>query len=263
MRRFLLNLLASAALALGLTSTASADPALFIYSTIDALLSGAYDGDLTVRELAMKGNFGLGTYNGLDGEMVLLNGTFYHVKADGSVGIASPGTKVPLAYVLPFNAAGGVNLGNASPPRPLAALEAVIDAQLVNKNHFYGVKVAGQFSGVTTRAIAPQVRPYKPLAEVSKTQVVFKREAVDGTLVGIRSPAFSKGISVPGWHWHFISEDKAFGGHVLAATLIAGSVVVAHVGDVTIKLPDSQDFAAADQTKDRSKELHEVETDKR
>lgn len=259
--RFLFNLV-SACLALCLASTAAADPTLFVYSTIDALLAGAYDGDLTVGELSKRGNFGLGTYNRLDGEMVLLNGVFHHVKADGSVVVASPATKVPLAYVLPFTAAGGFTLDEASPAKTLAELERVIDAQLVNKNLFVAAKVAGRFAAISTRAIAPQIRPYRPLAEVAKEQVVFKREAVDGTLVGLRSPAFSTGFSVPGWHWHVISDDKSFGGHVLSATLAAGSVVISPVGDVTIRLPRTTDFADADQSKDRSKELHQVESDK-
>jgi len=261
--RFLFNLIAPA-LALCLASPASAEPALFVYSTIDALLAGAYDGDMTVQELGTKGNFGMGTYNRLDGEMVLLNGVFHHVHADGSVSVADPRTKVPLAYVLPFPAdtAMGLTLDDAAPPRPLAELEAIIDRQLRNKNLFFGVKVAGRFSDMSTRAIAPQVRPYKPLAEVSKTQAVFKRAAVAGTLVGIRSPAFSKGLSMPGWHWHFISDDKAFGGHVLAASLVAGSVAMVQVGDVTLKLPTTDDFANADQTRDRSRELQQVQTGK-
>lgn len=261
--KFLFNLIASA-LALCVASPASADPALFVYSTIDALLAGAYEGDLTVKELGTKGNFGMGTYNRLDGEMVLLNGVFYHVRADGTVSVADPRTKVPLAFVLPFtaDAARGFTVDEAAPPKPLADLEANIDKQLPNKNLFYGVKVAGRFAGMSTRAIAAQVRPYKPLAEVVKTQNVFTRAAVAGTLVGIRSPAFSKGISQPGWHWHFVSDDTSFGGHVLAASVVAGSVAIAQVDDVTLKLPTSGDFANADQTKDRSGELQKVQAPK-
>ena len=49
------------------------------YSTIDALLSGVYDGNMSVAELKTRGNFGLGTFNGIDGEMIIVenkkNGT--------------------------------------------------------------------------------------------------------------------------------------------------------------------------------------------
>lgn len=248
------------ALALG---SRAQEPALYVYSTIDALLAGAYDGDLTVRQLATKGNFGLGTYNHLHGEMVLLDGTMHHVKADGTVTVADPGERVPLAYVVPFVPTDTFVVESPASARPLAELEASIDARLPNKNLFYAVRVSGAFANVSTRAIAPQVRPYRPLAEVAKEQVVFKRAEVAGSLVGFRSPAFSKGISVPGWHWHFISDGKDYGGHVLAGSLVRGVVTVASVRKFDVQLPANDDFAKADQTQDRSAELHQVESDKR
>jgi len=241
----------------------AAEPALYVYSTIDALLAGAYDGDLTVQQLATKGDFGLGTYNRLHGEMVLLGGTFWHVKADGTVSKADPNERVPLAYVVPFQPASSYAVEASSSAMPLAELEALIDGKLPNKNIFYAVKVSGDYSNVATRAIAPQTRPYRPLAEVSKEQVVFKRADVAGTLVGIRSPAFSKGISVPGWHWHFISDAKEFGGHMLSGSLVKGVVTVARVRKLDVQLPDTDDFAKADQAKDRAVELQQVESDKR
>ncbi len=238
-------------------------PVLYVYSTIDALLAGAYEGDLTVRQLATKGDFGLGTYNHLNGEMVLLGGTMYHVKADGTVAIADPDEHVPLAYVVPFQPSDTFVVEASAAAKPLTELETAIDARLANKNLFYAVKVSGAFVNVSTRAIAPQARPYRSLAEVSKEQVVFKRTEVAGSLVGLRSPSFSKGISVPGWHWHFISDGKDYGGHVLAGSLVRGVVKVAPVREFDVQLPASDDFAKADQTKDRSAELHQVESGRR
>ena len=58
---------------------------LFQASTIAALLEGAYDGDLSFAELAEHGDLGLGTLNGLDGEMIALDGRFYRADVDGSV----------------------------------------------------------------------------------------------------------------------------------------------------------------------------------
>ncbi len=236
---------------------------MYIYSTIDALLAGAYDGELTVKQLAAKGDFGLGTYNRLNGEMVALGGTFWHVLADGTVAKADQNERVPLAFVLPFRPSTSFAVKASDQAMPLAQLEALLDGKLANKNVFYAVKVSGEYGDVSTRAIAPQTRPYRPLAEVSKEQVVFRRAAVAGTLVGIRSPAFSKGISVPGWHWHFISDAKDFGGHVLAGSLIKGEVAVAEVRAFDVQLPATDDFAQADQAKDRAAELHEVESGKR
>ena len=49
------------------------------------ILSGNYDGALTVAQYKAAGNFGIGTFEGLDGEAVLLDGVVYQVKGDGSV----------------------------------------------------------------------------------------------------------------------------------------------------------------------------------
>jgi acetolactate decarboxylase len=235
------------------------EPSLYVYSTIDALLAGAYDGEQTIANLKKKGDFGLGTFNHLDGEMVASDGVFYHIQGNGAVSVAKPEDKVPLAYVLPFLPNGGFPIGKNTPTGQLLDLESLVDARLGNKNLFYAVKIIGQFHDVTTRAIFAQIRPYKPLSEVSKTQSIFKRPNVDGTLIGIRSPAFTKGISVTGWHWHFISEDKSFGGHVLALGVTQGDVTFSSISRFDVDLPKTDDFAAADQSKDRAAELSSVE----
>ena len=235
---------------------------LYTYSTIDALLSGAYDGDLTIGELGRKGDFGLGTFNRLDGEMIALGGVFYHFQADGSMRIANPSDKTPLAYVLPFKPTMAFALEPAVQATSLPTIEAFLDAKLPNKNLFYAVDITGDFADITTRSIAAQVRPYKPLAELVKTQNLFNRTRVSGTLVGIRSPGFSKGFSVAGWHWHFISNDRSYGGHVLKIGSSKGMVKITPVNRVDLELPGTEDFANSEQTKDRAAELLSVEKEK-
>ncbi len=251
------SLFAGVMFAAASSASIAAPPALYVYSTIDALLAGAYDGELTVKQLGTKGNFGIGTYNRLDGEMVVHGGKFYHVRADGSVRVAKPSDRVPLAYVLPFVPTQTVTVAATA---TLPELEAFADTQIKNKNMFYAVEIKGKFVGMSTRAIPAQNRPYRALAEVAKTQAVFTRDAIAGTLVGIRSPGLSKGISVPGFHWHFISDDKKFGGHVLSTGIASGVARLAMVRRLEVELPTNQDFAAADQSKDRAAELHQVES---
>ncbi|MFZ6690352.1 acetolactate decarboxylase [Undibacterium sp. SXout20W] len=229
---------------------------LYQYSTIDALLAGAYEGDITVSELAKHGNFGIGTYNRVDGEMILLDGVFFKVKGSGKVELANPQEHSPLAIVTDFKTDTRVDLSDA---KTLAELEAKLDASLVNKNLFYAIRIEGEFDGMTTRAIYPQDKPYKPLAEVSKTQSVFKIGATKGQLIGFRSPAFVKGFNVPGYHWHFLSADHNSGGHVLALQLLTGHAQIATISAVELKVPTSDSFMNADQSKDRSQELHAVE----
>ena len=73
-------------------------------STMGALLQGVYDGEVTIRELLHHGDFGVGTFNRLDGEMVVLDGVCYQLRSDGSATIADPEQKTPFAAVTWFHA---------------------------------------------------------------------------------------------------------------------------------------------------------------
>jgi acetolactate decarboxylase len=240
----------------GVTARAEADPQLYAYSTIDALLAGAYDGELTIEQLGTKGDFGIGTFNGLEGELIALDGLFYRAQADGSLVAAKPGDQTPLAYVTRFRATQTFRPGASM---SLVDLEKWLDEQMQNLNMFYAVRIEGAFRDVSVRAVTHQVKPYRPLAEVISTQSIHDHTSTRGVLIGIRSPAFSKGISVPGYHWHFLTEDRKHGGHVLKLTLVEGTAGLATLGGLELELPRTEGFALADQTKDRSIETKRVE----
>jgi len=246
---------------LTLAGVARADGAgsqsLYVYSTINALLAGAYEGDQTVGSVRQHNDFAIGTFNGLDGELVAWDGVFFHVRADGSVKPASDDERIPLVYALPFKPTVSSELG-ADAAGSLKALEASLDKQLANPNAFWAVQIRGRLASVTTRAIPRQARPYVPLAEAAKHQATWTRTDLDGTLIGLRSPAFSAGISVPGWHWHFVSGDKSIGGHVLAGSLSSGVLRAQELTRMQLELPATSDFLAVDQ-RDRSSELKQVE----
>jgi acetolactate decarboxylase len=256
-RRPLAWLLLAATLSVaGGRANAQPAPSLYVYSTLDALLAGTYDGDLTIRELRTKGDFGIGTYNRLDGEMVAVDGVFYHAKADGSVILARPRERTPLAYVTRFDPTQTIKAETA---RSLNELENWLDSRLLNLNLFYAIRIEGIFRDVSVRAVAPQVKPYKAMVEVVKTQSIHNYPTTRGVLIGIRSPAFSKGVSVPGYHWHFLTQDRQHGGHVLKLTLAEGIVQVEAISKMVLELPKNEAFAHADQAKDRTEETKQVE----
>ena len=109
--------------------------ALFQASTVSALLDGAYDGDLTFADLASQGDTGLGTLNGLDGEMIAVDsvvaiaekvaaGEISQAAADEALRLlSSPGT----GTVSPTAAGAG---GEPDPTAELIAAEADADAAL-------------------------------------------------------------------------------------------------------------------------------------
>jgi acetolactate decarboxylase len=229
---------------------------LFQYSTIDALLAGAYEGQLTNGDLKKQGDLGVGAFNDMDGEMVVLEGRVYQVTADGKVAPAPDAGKTPFATVTRFTPAKAVAIPKAA---NLEEVTKLIDASLPTKNIFYAVKIEGRFSRVKARALARQKRPYPPLALVVEKQSVFNFTDVEGTLLGFRCPPFAKGVNVPGYHLHFLTKDRTRGGHVLDCSLENLTVQIDPTLKFTLVLPDNQDFYRLELDQDRSNELHKVE----
>lgn len=229
---------------------------LFQVSTIDALLIGDYEGSVTFSDLGSYGDFGLGTFDALDGEMVAFEGTFWQVRADGSVN-AVPGTMTtPFSVVTWFDPDQTFSLDG---PVNLTGIEAAVDAHRDSPNYFSAVLVDGTFDTVTVRSVPRQEEPYPPLADAVLNQSVYTYASVEGTLVGFWSPAYVSGINVPGYHLHFISDDRTMGGHVLGCTLLSGNVALDTTPRFQMALPDTVSFSSADLTGDRTDELAKVE----
>jgi acetolactate decarboxylase len=226
-------------------------------SIINALMLGRYDGVTPVADLLRLGDFGLGTVDRLDGELIILDGRAYQARGDGSVADAA-GMTTPFAVVTPFDADGSLP---CPPSRSLTDLEAALDAALPWKNSFVAIRIEVDLESVTIRSVPRQDPPYRPLEEVSKAQSVWTREGAKGTLLGIRSPAWVAGLTVPGHHWHFLSADHDFGGHVLDVRIRSGTIRYDICREWRILLPDdSPGFDAADLTPDLSRELKRVES---
>src|SRR5512133_2177533 len=112
---------------------------------------------------------------------------------------------------------------------------------------------------VKTRSVPSQVKPYKPLTEIVKTQPVFDLKNLEGTIVGFRCPSYAKGINVPGYHLHFLAADHKSGGHVLDFRIDRAKVEISDLTTVLLILPTDKSFYGADLTPDREKELRAVE----
>jgi acetolactate decarboxylase len=190
-------------------------------SVIDALTIGRYGGVMPIPELLRCGDFGLGTLDHLDGELIVLDGRAYQARGDGVVVEVGSDRSTPFAIVTPF-----VPEGEFPCPRVgnLSDLDARLDDGLGQKNHFLAVRVDGRFAAITLRSVRRQEPPYRPLGDVVKRQSVWTHRDLNGTLVGVRSPAWVGGLSVPGYHWHFLSDDRTVGGHVLDCRVSEGRV---------------------------------------
>lgn len=236
--------LAALAACLLLVSAARAgDDTIFQYSTIDALVAGVFDGDMTFAELARHGDLGLGTFNALDGEMVAFDGRFWRITHDGTVHAVAPEETTPFATVTPFQADSSFALEGGL---DAAALGALLDSSLTDRNTPVAVRIDGVFTALTIRAPERQEQPYPGLAQALESQNTWQHTNIAGTMVGFWFPAWMASIDPPVWHLHFLSDDRTVGGHVLA--LETGEVTVAldRSPDLSLVLPRTAAFADAE-----------------
>ena len=202
---------------------------LYQYSTMSAFISGVYSGDLTPQELKKHGNFGTGTFNGIDGELILLDGVIYQAKEDGRIIKVKKGVEIPFAAVNYFKPS--IN-GSLEKPLSLKELTEYLDLLIPDKNSIFAIRVEGEFSSADTRSIEKQKEPYTPFEEVVKNQHVNKFNGIRGTLVGYYFPDFMKELDVAGYHFHFLSRDRKRGGHLLDCNITKGDIRIEKVDGV-------------------------------
>ncbi|MHC1756974.1 MAG: acetolactate decarboxylase [Methanosarcina sp.] len=229
---------------------------LYQVSTIDALLQGVYDGVLPVSELETHGDFGIGTFDGLEGEMLALDGNYYQIKIDGIAYPVSGEMLTPFATVTYFETDESFRLEK---PVNLTELEDFLDLNLPSENLFYAVRVDGNFSYIKARSVPRQEKPYPKLADAVSTQSVFEFENISGTLVGFRAPEYVKGVNVPGYHLHFITADRSAGGHVLDLKMENGDTALDITSAFFMELPASGDFYNVELGQDLQADMEKVE----
>jgi acetolactate decarboxylase len=211
---------------------------LYQTSLMSALMAGIYEGQVTYGEIRKHGDFGLGTFNDLDGEMVGFDGKFYQLRSDGSARPVTGDQKTPFAVVTFFTPEQELDVARrVTKDDLLAMIEKATDANLFN-----AVRVDGIFDEVRTRTVQRQVRPFPPLTEAAKHQTEKVFTDVEGTLAGFRSPAYAQGIGVAGFHLHFLRQDRKAGGHALDYRLRSGKVQICTVHDLRVELPTSAEF---------------------
>ncbi len=232
---------------------------IFQTSTIGALMEGVYDGNFTYGELKKHGDFGLGTLNDLDGEMIGLGGVFYQVRSDGKVYVVPDTARTPFAAVTFFEPDRSLTLAK---PLGCKELESYLETLLPSKNIFYALKIEGSFDYVKTRSVPRQKKPFPPLTEVVKHESFFEFNDIKGTMVGFWLPEYMKDINTTGFHLHFITGDKGAGGHVLDCTASNVSIEIDYSRDFDMSLPETSDFYNADLNKTSGSVVNKVENGK-
>ena len=229
---------------------------LFQASTIGALLDGAYVGDVDFARLAEHGDLGLGTLNGLDGEMIAVDGRFYRADVDGTIDEVGKADQTPFAVTVWFEPTVEFELDE---PLENDEFLAELDQHLPAGANSCALRVDGEFDLVHARSVPRQEPPYRPLAEVVADQHVFDFRKASGTLVGFRFPDFAEGLEVGGYHLHFISDDRSRGGHVLSCTPAHVRVQIDPSNDLHVELPPGIDLSGSELAESTREALDRAE----
>ena len=179
---------------------------------LQSLALGHFEGSITVKEWKTYGDTGIGTFDGLNGELIALN--------------------------------------------ECAKKEGV--------NSFYMVKIPAEYSQILIRSEAKQNKPYPTLVEAFQaTQNEVTLNNVRGTIVGLYCPDFMNSLNSVGWHFHFISADKKFAGHVLEMSVTSGEAQFDKTGKFAMRLPANKDFQGLNFKTDLREDIRKAENDTR
>ncbi len=233
---------------------------IYQVALLQSLTQGYYDGIVKVSELKQHGDTGIGTFEGVNGEMIVLDGKVYQALGDGSVKEADDDETVPFSNVTFFDNDVSVTLSKADNLDSLKAqLSQTVEEK--GKNLFYMVKVSGEFQKMYVRSELKQEKPYKSLDQALATdQREFHYENIKGTVVALYCPDYMGGLNTPGWHFHFISDDRTKGGHVLDLSFETAEAAFDLTESFDLYLSDNKDFQSMELSKDVSDAIKKVET---
>ena len=215
------------------------------FSVIHALMAGLYDGVFPADQVLSKGDFGIGCGHALNGELVFVDGNIYRCTSDGSVTLVDETERVPFAEVVDFRPTLSVRLGDDG-PLDREAFEDLVSSLMPSRNLFYALRLDGEFDRMLVREPIRQHHPFQPLLEVMKTQNESELGETSGSLIGFWAPGIYQGISVAGFHFHYLDDARAVGGHSLDYSIRSGTLTMQAMSSLTLRLPHTPDFGGAD-----------------
>ena len=166
-----------------------------------------------VREIADGNTMGLGTFANLDGELVMVGGTVYQVRPDGTPREAQESSRTPFMQAIAFRPE---NNAPVPPGTTCAQLPALITAVAQKANGIIAVRVRGTFTDLVTRSVTADPPPFQPLSQTVAEQTVFPLGQQRAVLVGFWQGRDALGIGQDGLHLHGLNVDRSAGGHVLS-----------------------------------------------
>lgn len=212
------------------------------YNTWSAFVNKVFKGDVTVKDLKKKGNVALGSYDLLDGELIMVDNVAYRVREDGTVTVANNSDTIIYADAAFFNADSPIF--QTSNGVDFDGMRAKINEKLPSSNYFYAIKVTGQFESIKCGGLRKQSPPFEEGLDVLiPARPIFNGENISGTMIGFYCPEMIGNINVAGYHFHFISDDKTLGGHVMEFKSKGGlTIQLDRLHQYEFRLPQTADY---------------------
>ena len=233
---------------------------MYQVSTLQALALGYSKAVISVGELLQEGDTGLGTFEDVNGEMILMDGHCYRADQDGNVTEIPHETGVPFSAVAKFCGEQELLLKDIL---DITSLRTELTRKIEERfglNSMHVVRIDGVFEKVDARSEAPYKSHHVTLKEVlGMTQKAFIFENIRGSLVGVYFPDYMDGINMPGWHLHFLSEDRSKGGHVFDVSVQEGIAKVDKITNIFINLPKEAAFDTYSLKQDLQAEIKSIE----
>ena len=216
---------------------------MFQVSTLQALSLGYTRPVIKVSDLLTKGDTGLGTFESLNGEMIILDGKCFQASDEGDTSQVNPDLGVPFASVSTLRDCRCAALQQIP---DLAALKVLLTQKIeevFGLNSMHIARIDGMFTKISASSESPLIAHHVPLKEMlSLTQNEFFFDNIEGTLVCIYYPDYMNGINETGWHFHFLSKDYKKGGHVIEAGILSGEARISRISSLEILLPEDPAF---------------------
>ncbi len=232
---------------------------IYQVSLLQGLTFGDYYGSVSVEDLKKHGDIGIGTFDALNGEMIVLDGVVYRAAGDGHVEVVEDDELIPFSNVTFLDNDESFKLKNLD---SMASLVEELNKKVeeYGRNRFYFVRIEGVFAEMNVRSEYAQSEPYQPLAKVLETdQTFFDYENIEGSVVALYCPDYMSDLNATGWHMHFISKDKSKGGHVLGLKVDQVGVIMDISDGFEMTLPDNDMYRGFDFTIDQSEDIEKVE----
>lgn len=231
---------------------------IFQISTSTALVEGVYQGCVSIAEIKQHGDFGLGTFDSLDGEGIMFNGEVWQAKGNGTVQKVADTNLCPFWVMTHFKPDLSLNLKHIA---SWGTLCEQIDLARKSENIFFSIHLSGLFKSIDYR-VACKTKPGIDLVTATQQQAMFHLEDCEGDLIGFWSPHYAKTLNVPGYHLHFLSKDRQHAGHVLALKAEHLYLELSEQNHLNVALPESTAFLQADLSTDPGAALAKAEMGK-